>query len=220
VNEYIEDLVSRIKTPLLHDVFITFFHQLLFDTSKLGQFISCIEIFKVLHQAEIHFYSQFAWVRLYPFEKTVGDPTFTFYISCTQSEWQLSSLAEVCCSFSSPFGLSSLERLDILVHDTPAGHWYDDMESTQWLELFQPFTSIKDLYLCQELAVHVSRALQELTEASSTGALPALRSIFVHGLRQLGSVRETIVNLIAVRQLSGNPLAVHHWDRKSEDFVW
>jgi hypothetical protein len=38
-DEYLEDLVARIDAPLLVRLDITFFHQLIFDTSHLAQFI-------------------------------------------------------------------------------------------------------------------------------------------------------------------------------------
>ena len=40
VSEYLEDLVARIDAPLLSDLLIGFFHQLIFDTPQLAQFIS------------------------------------------------------------------------------------------------------------------------------------------------------------------------------------
>src|SRR5258708_3563330 len=39
-SEYLEDVVARIDTPLLDCLHITFFHQLIFDTPQLTQFIS------------------------------------------------------------------------------------------------------------------------------------------------------------------------------------
>ena len=40
VSEYLEDLVARIDTPLLSCLEMTLFHQLIFDTPQLAQFIS------------------------------------------------------------------------------------------------------------------------------------------------------------------------------------
>jgi hypothetical protein len=39
-SEYLEDLVSRIDAPLLCRLHISFFHQLIFDTPQLSQFLS------------------------------------------------------------------------------------------------------------------------------------------------------------------------------------
>ena len=130
VNEYIEDFVNQINAPRLVDIRVLLFNQLLFDISQLSQFIDRGENFNVHHHAAVLFDNHFAWARFFPPE-TIADrtpATFMPRISSTQSEWQLSSLAEVCRSFSSPLRLSSLERLDILAHQGPE-HWHDDVES-------------------------------------------------------------------------------------------
>jgi len=41
--------------------------------------------------------------------------------------------------------------------------WRDDMGGILWLELLQPFTTVKDLYLCKELELRLVRALLALT---------------------------------------------------------
>jgi hypothetical protein len=45
-SEYLEDLVARIDAPLLDKLKITFFHQLMFDTPELTQFIDRTPNFK------------------------------------------------------------------------------------------------------------------------------------------------------------------------------
>src|SRR6266699_1330344 len=40
VSEYLEDLVARIDAPLLDSLRIEFFHQLIFDTLQLTQFVA------------------------------------------------------------------------------------------------------------------------------------------------------------------------------------
>ena len=223
VSEYIEDFVARINAPLLSHVRINiaFFNQLLFDVSHLSRFIGRVEIFKALRQSQVQFDDGFTFVKLSPFEDTVVGSTRTlmFYIKCTPSEWQLSSLAQVCCSSLSPLQ-RSLETLDIAHSYTPLGHWHDDMENTQWLELLQPFIAVKDLYLFGELALLVAQALQGLTGERATEALPALRGIYIQPHHAPGAVREALEPFIAARQLSGHPVVVHHTERMPEYDGW
>jgi hypothetical protein len=40
VSEYLEDLVARIDAPLLRELYITLFNQIVFDTPQFVQFIS------------------------------------------------------------------------------------------------------------------------------------------------------------------------------------
>ncbi len=77
------------------------------------------------------------------------------------------------------------------------------MDNTRWLRLFQPFTAVKDLYLCEEPALYVVRALQELTVQRSTEVLPALQSIFIRGHQPSGVLHESTEPFIAARQLFG-----------------
>ena len=217
VNEYIEDFVARINTPLLHGITISFFNQLLFDTSQLNGFIGRVELFNTLHQAEVCFQGQRAYITLSSSENTDDFPTIVIYITCTQSEWQLSSLAEICSTSQSLWALRlfSLERLYILVEYAPPGHWHDDMENIQWQELLQSFTAVKDLYLSEELALRVAQALQDHVGDSEkeTELFPALQNIFVQGRQLLVAVQKTIRPFIATRQVSGNPVAIYHWKR-------
>jgi len=87
------------------------------------------------------------------------------------------------------------------------------MEDTQWLEFLDPFTSLKNLYLTDEISRHVCGALQELSGERATEVLPSLRNLFVDGSRSLEHLQETIKPFVATRQLSGHPVAIDHWQR-------
>jgi len=83
----------------------------------------------------------------------------------------------------------------------------------QWLELFDPFTSVQSLHVSEELEPVVAPALQELTGRRAAEVLPALRTILLEGLQQHESVQEVLKPFIAARQLSDNPVAVQRWYR-------
>jgi hypothetical protein len=104
-----------------------------------------------------------------------------------------------------------LERLDILiVYAEPL--WGYDMYDTPWLELLQPFTGVKDLYLDNRSVRQLTRTLQELAKEGAADVLPALRRIFVQGYDQPGdaNAQGAIGAFIAARQLSGQPVTVHN----------
>jgi hypothetical protein len=109
-----------------------------------------------------------------------------------------------------------LERLDI--YDDEQG-WYEDMEHTQWLELLDPFTSVKDLVLSKDLVRLVAPALQELAKESVTGVLPALQNLFLNELQPPIPVQEAIDQFITARQLSGHPINVHRRDGEEGEYV-
>ena len=109
VNEYLEDLVARIDAPLLDKLTITFFHQLIFDTPQLTQFISRTPKFKAHDEARVVFSNWDVTVTL----PQTFDGELKLGISCRQSDWQLSSLAQVCSSSFPQALIPTVEHLYI-----------------------------------------------------------------------------------------------------------
>ena len=228
VSDYLEDLVAQIDTPLLRRLSITFFHQLVFDTPQLLQFVGRPNKLKEPVEAQVVFLGDAVGVSLYSRRQSVRHEMFGLVILCRESDWQLSSLAQICSSILSP--LRTLECLNIGEDHYPP-HWYNDMENIQWVELLQPFTLVKDLYLSKNLGPRVLHALDELTRGGVTEVLPALQNIFVDEFDPLGTsptlqydftvgprypagVLKTASGkfvLVAPRLglLSGHPVAVH-----------
>ena len=81
--------------------------------------------------------------------------------------------------------------------------------NTQWLQLFQPFSSVKNLFLSKKLVQLVAPALQELAGGRVTEVLPALQNLFLHDPEPSEAVKGAIGQFIAERQHSDCPVAVH-----------
>jgi hypothetical protein len=212
ISEYLEDLVARIDAPILDCLHITFFHQLIFDTPQLTQFISRTPHFRPQDEARVTFFNTavvFTLPEIFGRELELG-------ISCRQSDWQLSSLAQVCSLFFPPALVSSLERLYACEGQHSQLRWQDDVENSQWLELLQPFTAVKELYLSRGFAPCIAPVLQELVGERVGEVLPALQSLFLEELHPSGPVQEAIEKFVAVRQLSSHPISVSHWDREQD----
>ena len=92
-------------------------------------------------------------------------------------------------------------------------HWQDDIESSQWLELFYPFTAVKDLYLFREFVPRIAPVLQELVGERVTEVLPALQNLFLEEPLPSGHVQEIIGQFVDARQLAGHPIAISRWHR-------
>jgi hypothetical protein len=195
--------MSRIDAPLLDDMDITFFNQLLFDTPQLRLFIHRTENLKAPDCVRISF--ELAYVVVRPIR------TLSLRISCEPSDWQLSSLSQLYTSAISP--LPTPERLRIYNHR----YWRDDMENVQWLELLRLFPSLKDLILSGELFQLVAPALNELDRESMTEVLPVLQNIIIQGPQPSEPVNKAIGKFIATRQLLGSPVTVQHRDGKDLD---
>jgi hypothetical protein len=210
VIEYLEDLVTRIDTPRLDGMDVTFFNQIDIDTPRaprLAQFINRTPKLRK-RDAHVQFNDNFARVGLPP-----GYRTLEIAISCSEPDWQLSSIEQICNS--SLYPLSTVEDLYI-EHEYSELVWKDDaIESTLWLQLLFPFTVVKNLYLSKDFAPGIAAALQELVGDGITEVLPGLQNIFVEGLEPSGPFQENIGQFVAGRQLSEHPIAISVWDKDS-----
>jgi hypothetical protein len=145
--------------------------------------------------------------------------TLGIRISCREPDLQLPSIAQVC-NFSLP-PRSTVEDLYI-EHLYWRPVWNDDtIENTLWLDLFLPFTAVKNLYLSNEFAPGIAAALRELVGARIAEVLPGLQNIFVEGLEPSGRFQENIGQFVAARHLSDHPIAISVWDRnKALPNIW
>jgi len=88
VTEYLEDLVARIDIPLLQEIEMTFFNQLVFDISQLPKFVTRTATIATLDQADVVFYNGSISIELSSQTVTV-DPANSHsesraaFISCT-----------------------------------------------------------------------------------------------------------------------------------------
>jgi hypothetical protein len=202
VSEYLEDLVARIESPLLDYLEISLFHQLIFDTPQVTQFISRTPTLEVYDQARVEFSD--LHVRII-FPKTSSSYHLALRILCRRPEWQLSSMAQICTSFFPRSFIHTVERLFVRERSYLKLKWQEDI---QWLELLRPFTGVKDLYLSKECAPRIAPYLQELVGGRTTEMLPVLQSLFLEELHPSRRVEEAIGKFVAARQLSNHPVAI------------
>ena len=102
--------MARIDAPLLNKLSIAFLHQLILDIPQLSQFISRTPKFKAYDEALVIFES---WGVHVTVPRAFGG-ALRLAISCRESDWQLSSLAQVC-------GSSFLQALIPMVEQPMAG---------------------------------------------------------------------------------------------------
>jgi len=208
-SEYFEDIIGQIDTPLLDQVDLTFFNQLIFDTPLLRDFLGRTETFKASHRAHLGFSYNDVKVRLYRRDETHDHCILSLAILCIPIDWQLSALAQVCSSVLSP--LPALGCLDI---ETYRGICQDDAENTQWCEMLRPFTSVKGLAPCINVFPFVVQVLEDLAGESGTDMLPTLQNIYLEDPSPSEPLRKAIGKFIAARQLSNCPVVVLHWARE------
>ena len=200
-SEYLEVILARIDAPRIDKLDITFFNQIIFDLPQLFQFISRRPALWAAKNGSILISSKAIYIGfpLQTYELDLG-------ISCTASEWQLSSLEQVCTSFLPP--LPTLEDLYILDDVMHRFRWQDDVENILWMDLLHPFAAVKNLYISKTFVPRIAPALQELVGPRTTEVLPTLENIFL----EVHWTPEGIEQFVAARQLTGHHVAVSHWD--------
>jgi len=213
VSEYLEDFVARIDAPLLNKLYIFFFHQLILGTPHLAHFISRTPKFKAHNEAQIMFFDDAVQLLLGSMQQVI------LRTACKPSDWQLSFMAQVCKSLFS-LTTPSLEHLYICEDIHSRSHWQRDIDNSQWVDILQPCTAVKNLYLSEEIVPRIAPAVQELVGEGVTEVLPAMKSLFleephlsglVEGSHPSKTIKEAITKFTAVRQLSLRPTDSRRW---------
>ena len=176
VNEYLEDLISRIEAPLLDSINVKFFDQIIFDVTHLLQFITHSEKLNSPNEAKMNFHYDFVQITLSPPKGTVGN--IMLQVLCTVPLWQVLSLAQIC-NRATPL-LSGVQGLEICggEYEDSLREWQDNIEIAQWLEVFYPFVAVASLHVTENLGRFTASALAGRRAA---GVLPALRDLWLEG---------------------------------------
>jgi hypothetical protein len=207
VGEYLEVLVAQIDAPLLDNLTVVFYPPLIFDTPQLAQFIGRAPKFKTQDEARV----VFGWEVTVTLSRIIDiTPKIILRFLCAQLE-QLLSLTQVCRLTFPPALIPTVEHLYIQSGYSPPER-QGAVENSRWLEFFDRFTSVKDLYISSEFVPLIAQALQELVGERVTEVLPALQTLFLKKIPPLGPVREAIERFVAARQLAGHTLAVSRWE--------
>jgi hypothetical protein len=85
--------------------------------------------------------------------------------------------------------------------------------SSRFLEIF---TAIRSLHVSEGLIPFIALALQ-LIGSRAAEVLPNLCDLFLGGSAIPGTVLEVIRPFVDARQLSGQPIVIHHWEEKGAD---
>ena len=222
ISEYLEDLLVRIEAPILDNVNIKFFNQLIFDVPQLLQSLTYSEKLNSPKETTINFHSDFVQMTLSPPKGTVGN--LTLQVLCAVPLQQVSSMVQICNRVMRL--LSSVERLEICggEYENSLQEWQEDIEGSQWLDLLRPFTAVESLHVTESLGPFTASALREITGRSATEVLPALRSLFLEGLEPSEFLRGAVGQFLAARGSTNRPVAIcrrkSQWDSGEHDLEW
>ncbi|KAH9009733.1 hypothetical protein EDB84DRAFT_1545852 [Lactarius hengduanensis] len=202
-SNYLDSLVARIDAPCLGDIEIKFFTQLTYDVSQLGQFFDRIETQKSYHRADV--LTSKCAVSI-SFTKR-GSPTrLRLEISCGQSDWQLSCMAQICNDLPA----SLLGVGDIGINTTRPSTGKDDVDCELWLELVRSFRRAKRLFVAGKLATDIVRALRS-ADGEPVTVLPVLQDFYVQEPVPIYvPVREVMAPFVTFRRLCGRSVRVKY----------
>ena len=195
-SEYLEDLVDRIDLPGLHTITIRLFNAIFFDTPRFSQLIPHLNALVSPTLVTVRHLVGSVSVSLIMPESKLSEGCL-FVTSCRRLDWQLSFVIQILSQLS-PL-LSGVGTLSIKSgHELPAGE--EDVDPTQWLELFQLFAHVERLVSDEQLVPGIVRAL--VAEDMTAGVLPELTSLHLTDHTSL-SMTGLAEQFIATRKLSG-----------------
>jgi F-box-like len=219
VSEWLEDLAGRVDAPLLVYTRITFFNQFVIDIPQIVRFIQVghIELSRPSKLSLRFNPSPFADVNFYWPKGTSNDEVYVRWrLEYDGLDWQVRLMAQLCKQIL-PL-LSNVDELNIKYgfrkeSGAPQDIWplaYNlNMDPAPWLELLQPFLSVKSLEILTELEPFVAAALQGLTEESAAEILPALEELLLERFTIDRDAPQGIQSFITARQHSDHPVAVY-----------
>jgi hypothetical protein len=214
-SEYAEELCAIIDTPALATVTIKLFNQLIFEIPQVCRFISRMERIRSYDGVKVKPFDRSIHVELYFQEENSRDGWCILTVSCRQLDWQLSFATQVLSQLS-PF-LSSVKtlRFPLVPRDTgfiSTGTGIEDVDPTQWLELFQSLSHVSDVRVDEkELVSGIVHALLVVSEDAgymAAGLLPSLASLYLKGYHKSSSVKEASERFVAARKAAGRSISL------------
>jgi F-box-like len=210
VSEYLEVFASRIDTPLLRQVSITFFNQLAFDVPQISRLI-LNQVLSRPSSVSLTF-SFGGYADISSSWQQVGPPDrfyFRWKILCEGFDWQVYSIAQMCTHILPLCSRVSNLDVDVSWGNGPLEIKPDDLDPTRWIELFNSFASVQRLVIPGKLEPFIAVALQGLTEESAAEVLPALQNLFIVQTMTDGAAQQGIESFVTARLRSDHPVAVN-----------
>jgi hypothetical protein len=177
ISTYLESLVAQITAPLLEQLQITLFNQIVFALPHLDHLINITDRLK-FPEAVVLFDRHEISVTTDNFPNLRWRPLFLCVV-CQPLDWQIDCAAQICSGII-PM-LSDVEQLrlkpDVLGWEILTKFQNGAIDSTAWHELLRSFIGVKELYIAHWLSKEISRALQVDEVALDPGFLPNLQYI-------------------------------------------
>jgi F-box-like len=208
-SDYLEVIAARIGAPLLNEIEIDFFNQLILDTPQVARLIGP-RVLSRRSTLSLSFYQSSCAGLSY----SDGVAFFRWNMICNASDSLVHAVAQLCTQIL-PL-CSSVDMLNIMYDSRgdigpPLGTQPHDMDPARLLELFYPFTAVQSLVIHAKLEPFIAAALQGLTEQSAAEVFPTLERLFLveYTKDRAAAAQRGIRSFITARQHSDHPVALH-----------
>jgi len=199
VSVYLEDLLTRISSPLLKRCNITLFNQLNFTLQHLSHFTSTTETLRypvaniIFNQEGVSF--------VVSSRDELNDGTFSLRVNCKPFDWQIDSATQVCSALVHVISAAEELTLDFEEENLPSD-WRNEVDALMWHGLLWPFHGVKKLCVGYPLASELSNALESDDAGLVLGLLPELEEL--EAQVELEHVNKAFETFIDARQLAGH----------------
>lgn len=202
-SEYINEFVVQVDFPALTYIKIELFNAFIFHIPRFCQFISRAN---ALNSPTEVMLTPSSWLVTLLFIQQGEDRRvsgeFSLGVPCSQHLSMTGILSQL-----SPI-LSGVDSISIKPYRIPYGEKgpLEDVDSTQWLDIFRPFTHVKKVHVFERLVPDIVDALT--TQDMATGVLPELTHLYLKGYRQSPSVAKAAAQFVAARRHSGRTISL------------
>ena len=204
-SRYLEEFVAQIELPALKHITIRLFNDISFEIPEFCKIIYHLNALRSPTRVIIKHNVDSIGVHFKEGNPLAGNCFLG--TSCRQLDWQLSFATEITSQLS--FLLASVHSLDIRSgNELPTGE--EDVDSTEWAELFQLFTHVTKVYVSEKLVPNIVPSL--VVEDMTAEVLPDLTSLQLRGYRRFASVAEAAEKFVTTRRLSGRTVCLTSGD--------
>ena len=209
-HEYLEDLVARIDSPRLSQIYIEYGDErhrgFDFQAEQLVKFINCSEDpeMSVMRHADINFSLCLVTFEMYPSPENRDWGRVTVLISCEGFQTQVSRMSQV---FGQPSAiLSHVVHLKLSQNED-----YIDAYGNAWLVLLRQFLALRALHVSRRLAPCLVHALKRLPVEMVAEVVPVLDLLY---LEDEPASPSRIEEFLTACRLSGHPITI--FEREAE----
>ena len=182
---------------------IELFNQIFFEIPEFSRSIPLLPAFKSPFEVQISLSTKRVTIYFRQKGKDGIEPGNCYLeTDCEQLDWKLSFVTQVLSQLSLPLeSVGMLRVIDCSPDDVMPG--LEDVDSTQWVELFQPFTHVRKLLASARFLQGIVQAL--VTEDVAAGVLPELTQLSL-GKLCTPAVVDAAEQFVAARKLSSRAI--------------